>query len=528
MQHRGGRSWASIARRSCAAVAMAGAALALVACGSRSSGSGTPQAGGGPGWRAPNGDLASTRWVSGPIDAASVARLRVAWSVSIPPYVTTPLVVDGVLYTQDLTGTVYASDVASGRLRWQQPIPVELGGTPESQNGGPNGVALGDGRVYATTSTHAFALDASSGRLLWARKLVRGSFDGIDMAPGYLDGTAYISTVPVRPGALYGPGARGILWALDGKTGRTRWSWESVPRDLWGRPHVNSGGGLWYTPSFDAAGAMYVATGNPGPVPGIGRYPWAVSRPGPNRWTDSIVKLDARSGRVLWARQVLAHDLYDWDLACPVILVRAHGRALAIAGGKMGFVYAFDQRDGRLVWKRSVGQHNGHDDDGLRLMRHPNPHRAPTRILPGTLGGVISPMAADRTTVYVPVNNLGALYGPTAIVRVDPLRHGTGEVVALDLATGRVRWDRKLPSSAYGAATVANDVVFTTTYDGTIWGLRTSDGRTAWREELPAGTNAPVAVAGDTLIAAATRMDDLSHPTKLLAYRLGGARSGSR
>ena len=107
------------------------------------------------------------------------------------------------------------------------------------------------------------------------------------------------------------------LWALDAATGRARWTWEEVPASLWGHPFVNGGGGLWHPPAFDDDGGLYVAIANPVPWPGTEERPWGRSRPGPNRWNNSIVKLDARTGRFLWGRQVLPHDLYDWDLAVP-------------------------------------------------------------------------------------------------------------------------------------------------------------------------------------------------------------------
>ena len=462
-------------------------------------------------WAAPNADLANTRSVGGPIDRASVGRLRVAWTMPIGAYATTPVVVDGVVYTQDLQGDVYAIELASGRLRWRHRYGL--------LTYGPNGVTVGDGRVYGATTLFAFALDQRSGRELWRVALPRNEHDGIDMAPGFHDGTVFVSTVPTRPEIQYGPGAQGVLWALDAATGRPRWHWDTVPADLWGDPSVNSGGGLWYTPAFDGRGHVFASVANPGPLPGTPEQPWGASRPGPNRWTNAIVKLDERTGRLLWGRQVLAHDIFDWDLACPVILRRAGGRDLAVVAGKMGWVYAFDADDGTLVWKRSVGRHNGHDDDNLKAMRG-EPLQERIHLLPGQLGGVITPMAADARTAYVPVNELAATIERQIMLPDEgPAR---GRMVALDLATGRVRWDRPLPAGEYGAATVANDVVFTTTYDGTIWALDARNGRVAWRARLPAGTNAPVAVVGDTVLAAGSVRQKAGQRTRIVAYRLGG------
>jgi cytochrome c6 len=94
-------------------------------------------------------------------------------------------------------------------------------------------------------------------------------------------------------------------------------------------------------------------------------------------------------------------------------------------------------------------------------------------------------------------------------------------MVALDLATGKVRWDTKLSQMADGAATVAGDLVFTTTFDGYVVALSRDDGRIAWRKRLPAFTNAPVAVQDDTLVTAASYPGGKGQTTEVVAFRLG-------
>ncbi len=459
-------------------------------------------------WPAPNGDAANHRRATSSIDAASVDRLQVAWRLPLSAtYAATPIVRDGVVYTQDLMSNVYAVDLASGRLRWRHAYDeIDIG---------PNGVSVVDGRVFGNTASRAFALDAETGRELWTTTLAHHEGDTIDMAPGYARGTVYVST------AVSGIGAVGTLWGLGAATGSPRWRWRQVPENLWGHPDVNSGGGLWHPPAFGDDGALYVSTGNPLPFPGIDRWAWGSSRPGENRWTNTIAKLDRTSGHVVWARQVLAHDIFDWDLEGPVILDRVDGRLLALTAGKMGVVYAFDADSGRLVWQRSVGRHNGHDRDNLLAQRGRPPFDRPTKVLPGWWGGVETQMASDGRTLYVPVNDLATVYDDgTRLTPPDPAR-GTGRMVAIAIASGRVLWDRLLPRSPYGAATISNDLVFTTTYDGTVWALARTDGRVTWRTRLRAGTNAPVAVAGDTLIAAASVPTQTQGP-ELVAYRLEG------
>lgn len=473
----------------------------------------------GGAWRQPNADHANTRRVGGPIEAASVGRLRRVWRRTIGPYVTTPIIVGGVAYVQDLNSTVYAIDASTGAIRWKT-VYTE-------RTMGPNGVAVAGGRVFAATARRAFALDIRTGRQLWSRQIAFRPGEGTDMAPGVRDGVVFVSTVPVTPEALYLPGARGILWALDAASGRTRWTWATVPAGLWGNPRANSGGGLWHTPAFDAAGNVYAAVANPGPFSQGGRAAWGRTRPGPNRWTNSAVKLDASTGRFVWGRQLLPHDLYDWDLQCPPILRRAAGREIVVVGGKMGIVWALDRRSGAPLWRRPVGTHNGHDHDNLRAMRGERLPRGRRRwrLLPGVYGGVETQMAADADTVYAPVDNqFTTLEGPVMVAN-QAIERATGEVVALSLADGSVRWDRPLPHAVFGGATVVNDLVFTTTYDGTLWALASGSGEPVWTAKLSSVTTATVAVAGDTLITAATGVygDDAT----IVGYRLRGSASGT-
>jgi outer membrane protein assembly factor BamB len=464
-------------------------------------------------WALPNVDRRNTRQVGGPITAATVERLRVAWKIPVGATASTAAVVAGIVYAQDLRSNVSAIELATGRQLWRHSY--------DEETVGPNGVTVVGGRVYGATESHAFALDAHTGRELWSKRLPRNPHEGIDMAPGYHDGTVFVSTVPTTINAYYAPNAQGILWALDAETGKTRWRWAEVPADLWGAPELNGGGGLWHPPAFDDRGGVYISIGNPSPWPGRENVPWGTSRPGPNKWTNSIVKLDERTGRFLWGRQVLPHDLYDWDLECPPILTRVNGREVAIAGGKMGFVFAFDAGSGRMLWKRSVGLHNGHDHDNLIAMHGQlEKLRGYTSILPGNLGGIETPMALGGDTVYAPVVNISSIYAPTGEGEAGKLSRGRSEIVALDAATGRVKWDRRLPSLAFSSVAVVNDLVFTATYDGTVWALRRDTGAIAWRSRLPAGTNAPLTVSGDTLIAAAGVPQTRAQRSALVAYRL--------
>ena len=96
----------------------------------------------------------------------------------------------------------------------------------------------------------------------------------------------------------------------------------------------------------------------------------------------------------------------------------------------------------------------------------------------------------------------------------------SGEFLAIDVASGRVLWTTKLPTMAFGAATVSNDLVFTTTFDGTVYAFSKKDGSIAWQGTLPTRTNAPLTIAGDTLVTAASYPAEAGQIPKIVAYRL--------
>ncbi len=520
------------------------ASLSGASCLTRHAATGTAStaAGGSPepataaAWALPGGNLANTRDVASSISSSDVSTLGVAWCVPVEStgeaagvgltdgYATTPVVVNGVVYTQDLESNVMAISLATGKVLWTHDY--------SSPNGGPDGVTVAGGVVYAATNHAAVALSAATGRQLWKRTLTGNNHEGIDMAPGYHDGTVYVSTVPVNPtvGEYLG-GGKGILWALNARTGTPEWSWDQV-QDLWGNPTVNSGGGLWDPPSFDAQGNLYIGIANPGPIGEGGwpkGYPLGSSRPGPDLYTNSVVKLSP-AGKLLWYYQLTPHDLYDWDLQNSPVLTTANGQAVVIGSGKAGILIELNAQTGKLIWKLPVGVHSGHDNDGLLTENltpaAPDPLPAKYELEPSVLGGVESPLASNGSMVFAAVNNLGlpmTAKGTTesgtafgALVAT-----ATGEMVAVSQDTGKIIWDDRLPSSPYGAATVTNNVVFTTTYSGYLYAFNAATGAILLKTPLSSGSNAPVAVDGDYVIAGAGVQAPKSARQLIIAYRLG-------
>lgn len=472
-------------------------------------------------WTQPNADKAGTRNVRGSINSRTVDALTPQWSVPIDVpterwpgvHATTPVVVDGVVYTQDLDSNVYAIELRTGRQLWTTMFG--------SYTNGPNGVAVAGGLVFGATKTEAFGLNARNGRVVWREPLIRNGNEAIDMAPGVHNGIVYISTVPSFLDGATAAGAVGVLWAIDARTGNTKWRWNTVPTDLWGHPEINGGGGVWYPPTFDEDGYLYVAVANPTPFIGTEEFPWASSRPGPNLYTNSIVKLNARTGKVVWYQQELPHDVYDWDLQNSPILTTVRGREVVVASGKTGFVYVYDRHTGKRLWKTPVGKHNGHDDDNLLALNGEPMPEFPVEVFPGALGGVAAPGAVDRRNAYFAVNNFGAIWTSQAPPPIMPaFGDGEGEVVAVNLATGKIAWSAPVTDSPYGAATVTNDLVFTTTFDGTVHAFNTRDGAVVWQDKLPGSTNSPVTIHGDWLITASGWPQSPEEKAEIVAYKL--------
>jgi outer membrane protein assembly factor BamB len=461
-----------------------------------------------------NVDLASTRAVKSKIDSGNVAELEELWSTPIAgvgvygSYASTPAIANGVIYSQDLESNVQAIDLESGDVLWSRKY--------ESPSHGPNGLAVAEGHVYGATASEAFALDQETGKEVW-----RTNLEGaVDMAPGVHDGKVYVSTVPETPAAEYEAGAVGTLWAMDGKTGKKAWSFDTVPKGLWGKPKVNSGGGLWYPPSFDDKGFVYAGTGNPAPLPGAPGEPWGSSRPGRNLYADSLVKLDPKTGKLVWYYQETPHNIYDWDFQNSPIITKAGGREVAVGSGKSGYVVAVDVKTGKPVWRTAVGTHNGHDKDPLYAMRGEYDKIKTGEVFPGQIGGVVALAAADAKRIYVPIVN----HSMTVVngEEVTEESAATGEVAAIDLATGKVVWTAQFEQPAYGSLLVSNDIVFATSADGVIHALDSAKGGEIWQGALPSGTNAGVMVSGDTLVAGAGLPLAEGQTAKLVAFGLGG------
>jgi outer membrane protein assembly factor BamB len=460
------------------------ALICLVAATASACGSSQPVAS----WTSANGDLSNSRALGETVlDATTIPQLRVRWRFrlkargsSFGAITANPVISGNTVYIQDTKSSVYALSLETGELRWKHVLAAP--------NDGPNGLTVSGSRVFGATDTTVFALDATTGRTLWSRRLVNRFEQFIGVAPVVDRGRVYLSTQG------FPPGGRGVVYALSAATGRIVWRFATIA-EPW--PHAAAGGGgTWYPVGVDASGNVYAGISNPGPWGGSKAFPnggWFGSS---TLYTDSLVVLAGATGELLWYDQVTPHDVRDYDFEASPILATVGGKSMVFGAGKAGRVVAWNRDTHARVWSRAVGTHL-HDLGSLPSRR--------TTVCPGLLGGVETPMALAGGRLFVPVVELcaheSAITSQSAFLR--PPSQGRGVVAALDAKTGETLWEKHLGSPPFGCATVARDAVIVPTYDGTIAAFAAADGRQLWHARLSAGNNSCPAVGRNLLVVAA-------------------------
>ncbi|MBI1891437.1 MAG: PQQ-binding-like beta-propeller repeat protein [Burkholderiales bacterium] len=286
------------------------------------------------------------------INRQNVASLREVCRIKIArggSFHTGPIVVDGMMVVTTARLTT-AFDPTNCTMLWRHVY------TPEEDEvwGANRGIGHEGGRLFRGTSDGRFlALDAKTGKQLWKIKAAnpkRGEY--LSAAPIVWSGLVFTG---LTGGDL---GIKGRMMAFDADTGKEVWRFNTIPlphepgAETWKIPETlkTGGGATWTSFALDAArGEIFIPVGNPAPD-------FAPSyRPGDNLYTDSVVVLDARTGKLKWWYQLIPHDGHDLDLAAPPILYRQRGGADVVAlAGKDGFVHVVDRQTHRLIFKTAV------------------------------------------------------------------------------------------------------------------------------------------------------------------------------
>ena len=437
------------------------------------------------------------------ITTSNVSQLVKACAYTFPdkePSQTAPIVSAGRIYVTTAHYTV-AIDGADCHVLWSNTW------TPREHEPAMThrGAALADGKIIRGTSDgFLLALDAKDGHTAWSRQIA-------DPKEGY-----FISMAPLVHGDLVYIGPAGAETAAQGWVGAFRirdgeqvWRFNIVPNDgepgadTWGpnpAARKHGGGNLWTPMSFDEQkNLLYVPGGNAAPDL------YDDDRPGNNLYTNSLIALDAATGRLVWYRQFVPHDVHDYDVShvAPVFKTKINGstRNVIASTGKDGLLRLLDRDSKDVIY--SVPFTNRSNVEAPIT-------RTPVRVCPGTLGGQEwngSSYYAKQNMLIVPATDWCAEFSKDATApdpekehthafyfggqtKFDPWSAARGRLTAFDASTGQEKWryDAAKPMIA-GVTTTDGDLIFTGDLAGNLLALDASSGKVLLRSELggPAG-----------------------------------------
>jgi alcohol dehydrogenase (cytochrome c) len=444
------------------------------------------------------------------INAGNVGKLHIAWvhqAYELDGFETSPIVVDGTMFISEPPNIVSAIHAGTGRTLWsyQKNIPSDLRLCCGRVN---RGVAiLGNTIYYASTDAHLIALDARTGIVRWDVTMA-------DYKNGYSSTGAPLAVkdkiIVGMAGGEYG--VRGFIDAYDAKTGKRAWRFNTVPAK--GEPGVETWDGeswktgsatTWVTGAFDPeTNTVYWGTGNPGPD-------WNGDvRKGDNLYSDCMMALDADTGAVKWHFQYTPHDENDWDSTQTPILsdamVRGEPRKMVVLANRNGFYYALDRISGKFIAGQPYVKQtwaSGLDEAG-RPMRLPNttPTAEGTLLWPSLGGGsnwYSSTFSPKTGLYYVNVKEMAGIYHKgDAEYHAGGLFNGGGQrdykdeepygaVRALEVETGKLRWEYKLYSPSHsGLMTTGGGLVFGSNASS-FFALDALKGGLLWRIETGGG-----------------------------------------
>lgn len=459
------------------------------------------------------------------INRENVNNLELKWVFQakwLDPFETTPLAVDGVLYT--IQGNdVVALDALTGRMFWI--YRYTPGATTACCGRISRGLAiLGDTLFLATLDAHLIAIDAKDGQVLWNTTVA-------DAKSGY---SMTLAPLVIKDKVIVGTaggerGIRGLLAAYDARTGKEAWRFYTIPgpgeagHETWGGDSwMHGGGSVWVTGSYDAeTNLTYWGIGNAGPD-----YDGDV-RPGDNLYTGSVVALDADTGKLKWHYQFMPHDEFDWDaVQVPVLadmIWQGRPRKVMLWANRNGFYYVLDRTTGQfLLAKPFVKQtwNVGFDEKG-RPIKAPMTKTSKEGVLiyPGNQGGTnwFNPSYSPRTELFY-VNawentstifakrdaeyQVGMSYTAGANRSILPPLVGMGmrapqgpnfrmeeenysAVRALDPRTGERKWEFKMSEATdAGILTTASDLLFSGGREGYFFALDARTGGLLWKTAL--------------------------------------------
>ena len=443
-------------------------------------------------WLYASHDYAGTRFVDlnqiTPANAKNLRPVCLYRSEQSASVQTSPLVYGGVMYLTFGRATV-AIDAKTCRERWTyiwQPKGQEI--SPANR-----GAAIKDGKlVRGTADGYLIALDMADGSLLWSQPVASAA------------GGQYFSMPPLIFGDLIiaGPsgadfGAKNWVGAFKLETGEPVWKFNLVPdpgepgAETWESAELlkHGGGSLWTPLSLDAkAGIVYLPVGNPAPDF------YGELRPGANLYTDSLVALDAKTGKLLWYRQFIPHDVHDADLSqvSPLFETTIDGKKHQVisVSGKDGLLRLLDRNSHDQFYEVPITTRENVD----ALPTVEGVHRCP-----GLLGGMEwNGPAYDpgSNTLFVPAVDWCGIFSKApkdppimqgmhyygGAVASDPREKSKGWLTAFDASTGKERWKYASPTPLVaGVTATSGGVLFTGDLNNDFLALDAATGDVLYR-----------------------------------------------
>ena len=459
------------------------------------------------------------------ITPANVANLESKWVVQnqvFGAWQSNPLIVDGMMYVTQRPNDVMAIDAKTGKMFWLYRYTP----SPDARvccGANNRGVAiLGDTLYLGTLDAHLIALDARSGKPLW----------NVEVGDVKLAYSITMMPLIVKDKVVVGVGGgefgiRGYVAAYNAKTGKEAWKFYTIPapgepgNDSWqGESWKTGAGSVWVTGSYDPdLNLTYWGIGNPGPD-------WNPDqRRGDNLYTDSVVALDADTGKLRWHFQFTPNDAYDYDSVQVPVLAdiewQGKPRKVMMWANRNGYFYVLDRATGEFLLGKpfvKVNWASGLDAKG-RPVQTPQPFGSPT--WPGNQGATnwYPPSFSPRTglfyvsawenyatiyrkeeAVYQPGRNFSGggftVLSPTpgaptvGIGRRSPINNwtdevGSGATIAIDPRTGEHKWKfQQFDVNDSGILTTASDLLFTGGREGYVFALDARDGKLLWRANL--------------------------------------------
>ena len=446
----------------------------------------------------------------------NVGDLRLAWVAQLRQVdrelQASPIVAGGVMYVSESREGVVALDAKTGKVIWtyRRPVPDGL----SLCCGMPNrGVAvLGQTVFVATIDSFLVALDANTGKQRWIVKVA-------DYRDGYtMTGAPLALGDRVVVGVAGGEfGIRGFLAAFDAGDGRRLWTFYTVPgpgeagHETWtGEAWKTGGAPTWTVGAYDPQeDIIFWGTGNPSPVF------QASGRPGDNLFSNSVVAIEGKTGRLKWYFQFTPGDEHDWDANQQPILAeidwQGRKRPVVLWANRNAFFYALDRRTGEFLFAKPFVKQTwnlGFDAKGRpRVAGSARPSASGALVWPAIMAAANWwPPSYDesRQLVFVPCADAAGIYYQSEEVKFSKGEHfegsaglpyarnlpATAYVKAIDARTGDVRWQTVLESGSEnfvwtvsGALSTQGGVVFAG-YRDIFRAFDADTGKELWRVNL--------------------------------------------